>query len=306
MRILITGGAGFIGSSLTDLLITKGHEILIIDNFETGRRNNVHKDATLIIDTIANKDTVSNIFNQFKPEIVVHAAASYKDPENWYGDSNTNVVGAVNIVKECVNHKVKKIIYFQTSLCYGHPRTNPITLDHQIDPCNSYAISKTAAEQYIKMSGIDYVSFRLANAYGPRNLSGPPPTFFSRLNNNQDCFVVNTRRDFIFIDDLINIVNMAIDGVGHGCYHVSTGRDYSIKEIYETVAKIMNISKSAIEKQRNDDDVESILLDPSETLKTFNFIPNYPLQMGLERAIEWYRNNSVTQTYTHLKGFENK
>src|SRR5207244_3821868 len=117
----------------------------------------------------------------FKPEIVVHAAASYKDPENWKEDVLTNVLGTSNVVKESIKSHVKRVIYFQTSLCYGKPQTAPITLEHRVNPESSYAISKTAAEQYIALSGLDFISFRLANVYGPRNISGPLPTFFKRL-----------------------------------------------------------------------------------------------------------------------------
>ena len=115
---------------------------------------------------------------------------------------------------------VQRLIYFQTALCYGlQPLEQPITLQHPVQPAgNSYAISKTAGEQYIEMSGLDYISFRLANAYGPRNLSGPLPTFYHRLTTNKPCYVMDTRRDFIFVDDLIAVVLMALMGeAGKGC-----------------------------------------------------------------------------------------
>src|SRR5207248_2858974 len=115
-------------------------------------------------------------------------------------------------------------VYFQTALCYGlKPLEQPITLDHPILPgASSYAISKTAGEQYVMLSGLDYLSFRLANAYGPRNLSGPLPTFFQRLNAHKSTFVMDTRRDFVFVDDLVDVVMKALDGVGRsGVYHIS-------------------------------------------------------------------------------------
>ncbi len=113
-------------------------------------------------------------------------------------------------------HGVKRLIYFQTALCYGlRPLEQPITLAHPILPeGSSYAISKTAGEHYIQLSGLDYISFRLANAYGPRNLSGPLPTFYHRLTTEQPCFVMDTRRDFIFVDDLVQVVLLALDGQG--------------------------------------------------------------------------------------------
>ena len=301
MKILITGGAGFIGSNLTDRLLERGDEVFIIDNLATGREENIPKKAIFFNHTIINLDRVLKIFDKVKPDIVVHAAASYKDPDDWYTDTLTNTNGTTNILYGCQRSNCKRIIYFQTSLCYGHPKTSPITLSHPISPTNSYSISKTAAEQYIALSGLDFVSFRLANCYGPRNLSGPIPTFYQRLTNDKKCFVVNTKRDFVFINDLVEIVIKAIDGKGNGYYHISTGKDFSIKELYNHVAKSLNMDIKADERERGEDDVETILLDPSRTTKEFDFLPSTPLEEGIQKAINWYKSNEVKETFTHLK-----
>jgi len=113
----------------------EGNEVLVIDNYQTGRRDNLtpQKDLTIVEGTIADSELVNKIFNEFKPEIVVHAAASYKDPENWMEDAMTNVVGGINIVKASKQQQVKRIIYFQTALCYGlKPLEQPITLKHPL------------------------------------------------------------------------------------------------------------------------------------------------------------------------------
>lgn len=301
MKILITGGAGFIGSHLANKLINRKHDVTIIDNFTTGRKENVPKKAKLFEQTITNDKIVTSIFDEIKPDVVVHAAASYKDPDDWHNDILTNTLGTSNIIASCKQNNCKRIIYFQTSLCYGHPQTSPITLDHPIAPTNSYSISKTAAEQYIALSGLDFVSFRLANCFGPRNLSGPIPTFYQRLTNNKPCFVVNTRRDFVFIDDLVEIVMKAIDGVGNGYYHISTGKDFSIKELYNHVIGILNIDIKAEERKRGNDDVFTILLEPHKTTKDFELMPKTPLKKGIEKAIDWYKSNDIKETFTHLR-----
>jgi len=319
MRILITGGAGFIGSHLTDKLLAMGHEVLVIDNFATARRDNLspHPKLTLVEDTIANKKCVDEMFQSFKPEIVVHAAASYKDPNNWVEDVNTNVLGGVNIVKASQREQIRRIIYFQTSLCYGlKPLEQPITFNHPLfsggySGGSSYAISKTAGEQYIELSGLDFISFRLANAYGPRNLSGPLPIFFSRLTQGKQCFVVDTRRDFIYIDDLVEVVLKAIDGVGEkGYYHISSGTDYSIKELYDAVVDALGLPeelKNQVEvKPRGKDDAPSILIDPSKTERDFKWKVKTPLKEGVKKAIEYYKVYGVTQTFTHLRLEEKK
>ena len=307
-RILITGGAGFIGSHLTDRLLNMGDQVYVIDNYATGRRDNLspHPNLTIQVGTIADGSFVQQVFDKFQPELVVHAAASYKDPHNWAEDSRTNVEGTTHIVQASQRLKVQRLIYFQTALCYGlHPLEQPITLNHPILPDgSSYAISKTAGEQYIRLSGLNFISFRLANAYGPRNVSGPLPTFFMRLTSGKSCFVMDTRRDFVYVNDLIDVVIQALAGQGtSGPYHVSSGSDYAIKELFDATIKSMGIIlKEEVEvRPRNPDDVYTILLDPSKTNSDFAWKVKTPLETGVDAAIKWYQTHDINETYTHLK-----
>ena len=308
MKVLITGGAGFIGSHLAEQRLARGDEVLVIDNFATGRRDNIEPQDRfeLVEGTIADRELVRDAFERFRPDVVVHAAASYKDPENWAEDTATNVLGSAIVAQESKRAAVRRIIYFQTALCYGlQPLEQPITLSHPIrSDGSSYAISKTAGEQYIALSGVEFLSFRMANAYGPRNLSGPLPTFFQRLSNGQKCFVMDTRRDFIFVQDLIDVVLKAVDGRGsQGYYHISSGSDYSIKELFDETVKAMGVDLDGpVEvKPRNPDDVASILLDPSKTNREFNWKTSTPLNEGVSRAIEYYNEFGINETFTHLK-----
>lgn len=308
MRVLVTGGAGFIGSHLADVLLARGDKVLVIDNYATGRRDNLtpHDNLSVVEGTIADPALVDRAFDDFRPEVVVHAAASYKDPADWQEDARTNVLGTAIVVQASQRLNVPKLIYFQTALCYGlRPLEQPITLTHPIRPeGSSYAISKTAGEQYIELSDLDFVSFRLANAYGPRNLSGPLPTFYHRLTNDKPCFVVDTRRDFIFVKDLIDVVIKAIDGKGErGAYHVSSGSDYAIKELFDATVTALEVElEEEVEvRSRNPDDVETILLDPSKTNRDFDWAITTPLKDGVRAAIEYYESFGITETYTHLK-----
>lgn len=307
MKVLITGGGGFIGSHLADRLLADGHVVLVIDNFATGRRDNLTATdgLTIVEATIADADAVSATFASFAPDCVVHAAASYKDPNDWAEDVRTNGLGSVNVVKAAQEAAVERLIYFQTALCYGtRPLEQPITLDHPIRPDSSYAISKTAGEQYIELSGLDFVSFRLANAYGPRNISGPLPTFYQRLTEGKPCFVMDTRRDFIFIDDLVNVVMAAVvDGTGHRHYHVSTGSDYAIKELFDaTIAALgIDLEEDVEVRPRGEDDAYTILLDPSRIRADFGWDVTVPLEEGVARAIDYYREFGIAETYTHLR-----
>jgi UDP-glucose 4-epimerase len=311
MKVLITGGSGFIGSFLADRLLQRGDEVLVIDNYSTGRRDNLkpHDGLHVVEGTIADADLVNNIFTNFQPDFVAHAAASYKDPDNWVEDARTNTLGGAIVTRASLDTKVKRLIYFQTALCYGvKPLEQPITIDHPIIPgASSYAISKTAAEQFIALSGIEFISFRLANAYGPRNLSGPLPTFYHRLTNDLKCFVMDTRRDFIYVDDLVDLVVMALDGKGEtGYYHASSGSDFAIKELFDNTLKALSITlDEEIEvRERNPDDTYTILLDPAKTIRDFGWKPTTPLEKGIESAIDWYQKFGISQTYTHLKNID--
>jgi UDP-glucose 4-epimerase len=306
MKIFITGGAGFIGSTLADHLVARGENVAVIDNYETGRRDNLapHPNLTVIEGSITDGPRMRAAICDFKPDLVVHAAASYKDPNNWEGDALTNTVGTAIVAQAAKAAGTSRFIYFQTALCYGlKPLEQPITLGHPILPAgSSYSISKTAGEQYIELAGLDYVTFRLANAYGPRNLSGPLPTFFQRLTLGQPCFVMDTRRDFIFVEDLVECVLHAVDGKGSGAYHISSGSDYSIKELFdETVAALrINLERPVEVRQRSPDDAYTILLDPSRTTKDFGWGIRTSLKDGVQRAIDWYKEHGITQTFTHL------
>ena len=276
-----------------------------MENWETGREDNLPGTDGLQVETgsIVDAELVDRVFGAFGPDVVVHAAASYKDPNAWRADIETNVGGTAAVVQSAVDHGVGRLLYLQTALCYGtHPEEQPITLGHPLRPDSSYAISKTAGEQYIAMSDLDYVSLRLANVYGPRNVSGPLPTFFSRLRGGKEVFVMDTRRDFIYVDDLVEVATRVIGGEGRGAYHVSSGADVSIKELFDATVEALGIDAPEVEvRPRGEDDAASILLDPSRTREEFGWEPSTPLRDGVRAAIEWYDSHGVGETYTHLK-----
>ena len=305
MKIFITGGAGFIGSNLADRLLARGDEVMVIDNYATGRRDNLkpHANLRIVEDSICNESLVKSLVKEFNPDLIVHAAASYKDPNAWVEDSLSNVMGTAIVCQAAKEAGVERIIYFQTALCYGlKPLEQPVTLNHPILPGgSSYAISKTAAEEYVHLSGLEYVTFRLANAYGPRNISGPLPTFFKRLTTNQPCFVMDTRRDFVYIDDMIDCIMHAVDGKGKGTYHISSGKDFSIKELFDATTEALHMDIEVPVKPRQPDDVYSILLDPSRTVNEFGWSVQVSLRDGVAKTIEYYKAYGIEQTFTHLK-----
>ena len=307
MRVLITGGLGQIGSHVAELCLKRGDTVLAIDNLETGRKEHLSEQDGLeiVFESIADRDAMETVFERFKPDAVVHTAASYKDPTDWFSDTMTNCVGGANIVDLSLNHEVKRFVYFQTALCYGlKPEENPITLSHARSPQgSSYAISKTTNELYLELSGLDYVTFRLANVVGPRNVAGPLPIFYQRLKDEKPCFVTEARRDFVYVGDLAKAVVKACDGVGKGAYHFSSGTDVAIIELFDEVAKAMGFNaRPEVEiKPLGEDDVFSILLDPSRTFEDFGDIEFTPLSQTVSEAINYYKEHGTLGEYTHLK-----
>ncbi len=307
MKVFITGGCGQIGSHIAEMLLERGDQVLAIDNLATGRREHLsdHKNLKVVIDSIANKELIDQLFSEFKPDVVVHTAASYKEPNDWYSDTMTNCVGGSNVIKASLENDVKRFIYFQTALCYGvKPLQQPIKLDHPKFPANSsYAITKTANEDFLEISGLDFVTFRLANVVGPRNVSGPLPIFFQRLKDGKQCFITNARRDFVFVKDLAKAVVKAADGTGHGAYHFSSGTDIAISELYDAVVKAMNLPDYPEPDMREigPDDAPSILLDPSRTFADFGQIEFTPLQETVDAAIKYFQIHGTLGEYTHLK-----
>jgi len=322
-RVMITGGAGFIGSNLTDRLLEEGHHVAVIDNLLTGRLSNLVPPARNELEIyqfdITDVNNLQHIAKKFKPDIVIHAAASYHDPNNWSRDIQTNVQGTANVVNMCKAYNIRRLIYFQTSLCYGMPQQKLITFTHPIEPKGSYAITKTAGERFIMMSGLDWISFRLANIFGPRNLSGPIPTFYKKLKNNEECTIFDTRRDFVYIDYLVEVVMRAIDGIGSGVYHISNGKwDMPIIDAYDQIKSSMNVAEyyrvgdsakfelpdyiPPVVKKRRPDDVPSICLDNTHTVNTFGNSLIHAFSYHIDKTVQWYENNPFEETYTHLRG----
>lgn len=311
MKLFVSGGLGQIGSHIIERLLERGDYVLTVDNLATGRVEHLapHPHLRVVIDSIANRPLMESLLEEFQPDGIIHTAASYKDPDDWYNDTLTNCVGGALLVDLARKYRVARFIYFQTALCYGlRPLQQPIPLDHpRLPGGTSYAISKTTNELYLEMSGLDYVTFRLANVIGPRNVAGPLPIFYQRLKDGKPCFVTNSRRDFVYVKDLARVVLQACDGVGHGAYHFSSGKDVAIQELYDAVVDAMQLPTrpEVTLKELGPDDVFSILLDPSRTFADFGEIPFTPLRETVRDAIDYYQRFGTLGEYTHLRFHSN-
>lgn len=307
MRILITGGAGMLGSGLAERYLEAGHDVLVIDNFATGHRGSLpdsHPRLQIVTGSIVDGTLVDDTFAAFRPTHVIHSAAAYKDPDDWLEDTRTNVEGTVNVVKAAKIADVRRFINFHTALGYGRPDAVPVPVDAPARPFTSYGISKQAGESYIAMSGLPFVSLRLANVTGPRLAIGPIPTFYTRLKAGKSCFCSKTMRDFIDISDFFAIMDLILeDGAPTGVYNVSTGTGHTIKEIFDLVVAHVGIElrEPVPEVEPGADDVPAMVLDPSHTIATFRWQPRYSFEETIQRMLAWYDEHGVTAIYSHLK-----
>lgn len=311
-KLLITGGAGCLGSSLTERYLERGDRVLVLDNFATGQRGSLpegHPGLTLIEGSVADKGLVDKTFAEFSPTHIIHSAAAYKDPDDWVEDTRTNVEGTIHVVKAAQAHNVQRFINFHTALGYGRPDVLPIPVEHPAKPFTSYGISKQAGENFVAMSGLPYVSLRLANVTGPRLAIGPIPTFYTRLKAGKSCFCSKTVRDFIDMDDFLSLMDLALeDGAQTGLFNVSTGTGHTIKDIFDIVVDHLKItlSEPVPEVEPGVDDVPAVVLDPSKAIKAFNWQPRYSFQDTLRRMLAWYDVHGVTAIYSHLKAPQQK
>ena len=305
MRILITGGAGCLGSNLIEHLLPAGHEIMVLDNFATGRREVVPEidGLTLVEGSIVDSDWVDDCFQQFKPSHVIHSAASYKDPGDWLEDTATNVTGSINVINAARNSGCSRFVNFQTALCYGRPSVVPIPETAPVAPFTSYGVSKAAGEHYLAMSDLNYVSLRLANITGPRLAIGPIPTFYTRLKEGKSCFCSDTVRDFLDMSDFFSIMDVVLEeGAPTGTFNVSTGEGHTIKDIFDIVVDHLGVTldEDVPIVPPGDDDVPAVVLDPSEARTSLGWSAKVGFEETITKMLKWYDLHGVSAIYSHL------
>ncbi len=274
MKILVTGYAGFIGSTLVDRLLCEGHEVWGIDNFSTGYNLNP------AVKSCAGEWLGASGQPELEhADLYIHCAASYKNPDDWESDIETNVFGA-KAVADAAKKWNARIIYFQTVL----------------PPISSYAISKIAGEHYLRLSGQPLTVFRLAAVYGPRNLSGAIPTFYRQVKAGLPCTVVeDASRDFVFVEDLVDKVMTNITFPRSEVTDVRTGLETPILEIPGLIAELLEIDSAVMNLiPRPPHDVPHYDMDGPPLYQPT------PFHEGLKKAVEWYEQNGVGETYTHL------
>jgi len=307
MRILITGGAGCLGSNLIEHWLPQGHDILVIDNFATGQRETVPVGVPkldVIEGSIADRALVERAFVDFAPSHVVHAAAAYKDPDDWREDVASNVLGSVNVAAAARDAKVERFLNLQTALCYGAPERVPIPVNHPCRPVASYGISKTAGEAYVAASGLPYVSIRLASVIGPRLTIGAIPTFYQRLKAGKSVFCTTAVRDFVAMSDFLTFMDLAMKAdAPSGVFNLGPGRGHSIKDVLVAVAAALRLPvPDPIDiRPVGADDVETVVLDPAATKAAFGWQANVSFERAIADMVRWYDEHGISAIHTHLK-----
>lgn len=304
MRMLITGGAGCLGTNIVQRYKSRA-SILVLDNFSTSSREALPDDSPRlkVIDaSVEDAEVVERCFQEFRPDIAIHAAASYKDPQDWRGDLAVNALGSINVANAARQSGVARIVNFQSVLCYGRPASTPIAIDAPLRPFTSYGVSKVAGEQYIMMSGLNAISLRIANVVGPRLAIGPLPAFYKRLKTGQRCFYSPTVRDFLDMEDFLALLDLAIQPEApRGVFHAGTGEGRPILDVFHEVAAHLGIVDVVPEGvPLGDDDVGEVVLDPSITNQAFGWLPKVPFQDSVKAVLRWYDEHGVQAVYSHL------
>ncbi len=311
MRFFVTGGAGCLGSNLTERFLDRGHQVLLLDNFATGKREifpaQLPEGLEIVTGTVEDRRLVASTMARFEPDHVIHAAASYKDPDDWQTDASVNVIGSINVARAAKQVGVKRLINLQTALCYGRPDDVPIPITAPVRPFTSYGISKTAGETFMMQSGVPTVSLRLANVTGPRLAIGPIPTFYQRLKAGKNCFCSDTVRDFLDMEDFFSVIDRVLGSdAPSGVYNVSTGEGRTIKDVFDAVVAHLGI-EVPVEVPivpPGDDDVPVVVLDPSRTEQALGWRARHDFDATIARMLEWYDRHGVDTIDSHLKALD--
>lgn len=305
MKIFISGGAGTLGSNIAKKFQEENIEFLIIDNFETSSINNLQGIPSNKIKegSILDRKLLEEIFQSFKPTHIIHAAASYKDPNDFEKDASVNINGSIIIAEMAQRYAVKKIINFQTALCYGRPKQIPIPIESDCNPFTSYGISKYFGEYYLLNNTPNVISLRLANICSEKLAIGPIPTFYNRLKEGKDCFISDTYRDFLDFDDFYDLLKKVLnDNDCSGVFNISSGVSTHIKEIFDLIKAYLNLEHiEAPIKPIGDDDVFNTTLDPSKTIDYFDWHPKANLKEIIAKQLASYDKKPIEQIFSHLK-----
>jgi UDP-glucose 4-epimerase len=306
MKIMVTGGAGFIGSHCVDAFLNAGHEVVIVDNFFTGHRSNLNPKAKFYECDIRSKD-VAEIFAKEKPDVVDHFAAqmnvtlSLREP---ILDADINIIGIINLLQNCVDHGVKRFLFASTGgAIYGPEAPLPVSEDYNPKPLSHYGTSKLAGEHYIRLYsalyGIKYVVLRYANVYGPRQtphgeagvcailgslmLAGKQPILYGHGK---------PLRDYVYVGDIARANLMALEKGEGNAINLGTARGTSVTEIYELIKEFTGYKGDANLQPLRPGEVEQVYCANGLAAKVLGWKPEMPLRDGIKATIDYIKTHT--------------
>jgi len=308
MKILVTGGAGFIGSNVVDTYINEGHNVVIIDNLSSGNINNINPKAKFYLLDIRS-DVIEKVFDLERPDVVNHHAAQKSIPESVEMpalDADINIIGLINILNNCVKYNVKKIIFISTGgALYGNAKVVPTKESCEPNMISPYAISKFASEKYLYfyhwLYGLKYTVLRLANIYGPRQVPegecGVTPIFInnliikipSKLFASKD-MPRGTTRDYIYVEDVCRANVLALVKGDNDIFNIGSGKETYTEDLYNILQKITNSYIPLIREMERPGDVKHSALDYSHAKEELGWEPRITLEEGLNKTYDFYKS----------------
>lgn len=303
MRILVTGGAGFIGSHLVEAYLAEGHDVAVVDNLATGRRSNVPRGAQLFEVDLHSRE-LSRIFKEFQPDVVNHhaAQASVKvgnaDPVH---DLEVNGGGTARLMQLAVEHQVKKVIYSSSGgTVYGNPQTLPVPETHAIAPMSNYGTSKFVGELYVQLAartaGLDTTIFRYGNAFGPRQdphgEAGVIAIFTGLMLEGKQCTIDGDgeqKKDYLFVGDIARANVLALTRGSGLVANIGTGVGITVNHIFETLSRFTGNEIEPLHGPPRQGDVRNFWLDYSTAREALGWEPQVPFEEGVRLTVASYR-----------------
>jgi len=304
LKILVSGGAGFIGSHIVDAYISAGHKVVVIDDLSRGKKEQVNKRAKFYQANICDRKKLESVFKREKPQVINHHAAqidvrkSVADPAM---DAQTNIIGSINLAELAVKYKSKKFIFASTGgALYGEQDYFPADECHPIRPLSPYGIAKRSVELYLyyyhKIHKLEYISLRYSNVYGPRQdpfgEAGVVAIFAQRLWRKEPVIINGTgkqTRDFVYVGDVVRANLLALKPGVIGEYNIGTGRETSVNEIYQLLASATGAKGKPIHGPAKKGEQTRSVLDARLARKVIGWKPEVKLEQGIKLTAQFFK-----------------
>jgi UDP-glucose 4-epimerase len=303
-KILVTGGAGFIGSNIADRFISLGHKVAIVDNLSTGFKENVNTKARFYKLDI-NSKKIEEIFRDEKPEILCHHAAQIevrKSVSDPIFDAKVNIEGTLNLLNNCVKYKTKKVIFASTGgALYGEQDYFPADEKHPERPLSPYGVAKLAIEKYLyfykESYGLDYVSLRYANVYGlrqnPWGEAGVVAIFTQKFLSGEKAIINGDgkqTRDYVYMKDVVAANLLALKHTESDFFNIGTGIETDVNVIFRLLRKLTGSKQMEIHGLKRPGEQKRSVLDSSKAKRILGWSPKYDLEKGMLETVEYYQN----------------